>query len=93
LFVVVLLPTRGGYCGRKTEWRFPLPRHADFERIRQLQKAIEENPGHKPGFFARLLHWQREKVNRGLVTLNDEGMLLYEDDKGRLWRYSQEDVL
>ncbi len=68
-----------------------MPRRADSQRIQQLQKAIQENPGHKPGFFARLLNWQREKVSRGLVTLNDEGVRLYEDDRGRLWPCSDQD--
>jgi hypothetical protein len=37
------------------------------------------------GFFARLLDWSCEEVNRGLTSLNDEGVLLYEDDGGGLY--------
>ncbi len=67
-----------------------MPRHADAQNLQQFQEVIEHNPGHTPGFFARLLKWQREKVNRGLVTLNDRGVLLYEDDQGQVWPCSDQ---
>jgi hypothetical protein len=68
-----------------------MPRRADPQNVQQLRQVIEKHPGRKPGFLARLLRWSREKVSRGLVALNDHGVLLYEDDEGRLWLCPKED--
>ena len=54
-----------------------------------LQKAISTHPGQRPGFFARLLRWPREKVTRALVILDDQGVLLSEDERGGLWPFGR----
>lgn len=62
-----------------------MPRQANQNSLQNLKRAIEQNPGERLGFFARLLGWSHEEVNRGLTTLNDEGVLLYEDEGGGLY--------
>jgi len=62
-----------------------MSRKADRNGLQNLKQAIEQNPGERPGFFARLLGWSCEEVSRGLTSLNDEGILLYEDDGGGLY--------
>lgn len=68
-------------------WRIAMSREANHQRLQQLQQAIEQNPGQRVGFFARLLGWPHETVNRELVTLNDQGVLLSEDQTGGLWPF------
>jgi hypothetical protein len=65
-----------------------MSREANDQRLRQLQQAIEQNPGQRLGFFARLLGWPHEMVSRGLVLLDDQGVLLSEDEQGGLWPYT-----
>lgn len=62
-----------------------MARKADRKQLEKLDRAIKEHPGQRPGFFARLLGWHRQKVSRSLVSLNDEEVFLYEDDQGGLW--------
>lgn len=62
-----------------------MPRKADEQNVIKLKQVIESSPGRKPGTLARVLGWSREKVNRELVVLNDRGVRLYEDEKGRLY--------
>ncbi|MGQ0604210.1 MAG: hypothetical protein ACT4QE_21215 [Anaerolineales bacterium] len=64
-----------------------MSRKADADRLKELQNAIQNHPGNRSSFFARLLGWRREEVSRGLTTMDDEGILLSEDDEGRLWPY------
>ena len=62
-----------------------MPRQANQNSLQNLKRAIEKNPGKCPSFFARLLGWTHEQVNRELTSLNDEGVLLYEDEQGGLY--------
>lgn len=64
-------------------------RKANEDRIRAAKQAIEANPGHRSGHYARKLGYHRETFNRILVQLNDRGILLSEDGKGRLWPISR----
>ena len=64
-----------------------MARHADQQQLEKLRQTIERSPGQCIGAIARLLNWSREKVTRGLVTLNDRGLLFYEDERGRFRRY------
>jgi hypothetical protein len=77
------------YRGGKSQRRFAVPRKADQNHLRALHRAIERHPGKKPGFFARLLNWRREQVSRRLTTLNDQGVLFSEDDRGGLWFFKR----
>jgi hypothetical protein len=69
-----------------------MPRHADETRLKALRQAIEAYPGKRAGFFSRLLNWRREEVSRRLVSLNDKGVLLWEDDRGGLWPFKKDSV-
>jgi hypothetical protein len=62
-----------------------MTRKADEMELETLKTAIAEHPGERPGFFARLLGWRREKVNRALTSFQDEGILVSEDEAGNLW--------
>ncbi len=64
-----------------------MSRKADAEELDELEDAIKEHPGKRPGFFARLLRWRREKVSRKLTSFEDEGIFVSEDEAGRLWPY------
>ena len=67
-----------------------MARHADQGQLEELRETIERSPGQCIGALARMLNWSREKVTRGLVTLNDHGVLFYEDEHGRVWRYDEQ---
>lgn len=68
-----------------------MPRKANEQNVQELKKMLEKAPGKKSGTLARILGWSREKVNRGLVTLNDNGVLLYEDGDGHLYPYREDE--
>lgn len=65
-----------------------MPRSADENRLEALRQAIETYPGQPVGFFARLLDWPHEVISRVLVSLNDSGVLLFEDEQGGIWPFN-----
>ncbi len=66
-----------------------MARKPQDERLENIYTKVEQNPGVKPGFIARLLGLERSEVTRSLPALNDRGLLLYEDDKGGLWPFGK----
>ena len=64
-----------------------MARKANNTHLDTLKQAIYNNPGKKASWFAKLLGWKHEDVNRRLTTLNDQNHLLYEDEHGGLWDY------
>lgn len=58
-------------------------------RAEKIYRKIEEHPGKKAGFFARLLGIHRSDVTRTLPSLQDKGLLVSEDDKGGLWPFKK----
>lgn len=64
-----------------------MARKANEGRLRKAKRSIYSNPGQKAGTYARRLGLHREAFNRILVTLNDRGVLLWEDEEGRLWPF------
>lgn len=62
-----------------------MARKADQVELRLLAEAIRSKPGRRSGTWASLLNWSREKVNRHLATLNEQGYLYYEDEKGGIY--------
>ena len=66
-----------------------MARKANQENLNKLQEALNNNPGQKAGYIARLLGWSNEKVSRGLVSLEDDGVY-YSEDRGRLYPFGDE---
>lgn len=64
-----------------------MARQANGERLEGIYRKIEEYPGERPGFFARLLGLNRSEVTRALPALEDKGLLVSEDEHGRLWPF------
>ncbi len=56
-------------------------------RLGQIYRKIEEHPGKKAGFIARLLGLNRSEVTRALPSLDRKGLLISEDGKGGLWPF------
>ena len=59
------------------------------DRLQALYEAVETHPGERAGFLARLLGVDRSTVTRTLPALEDQGFLLSEDQKGRLWPFQR----
>jgi len=66
-----------------------MARKPQDERLENIYNKVEQNPGKKPGFIARLLGLERSEVTRSLPALNERGLLLYEDDRGGLWPFGK----
>jgi Mn-dependent DtxR family transcriptional regulator len=66
-----------------------MARPMNHDRAKQIYRKIEEHPGKKAGFIARLLGLNRSEVTRSLPALEDKGLYLIEDDKGALWPFRQ----
>lgn len=62
-----------------------MARRADQDELQRLSEAIRREPGRKSGTWARAFNWSREKVNRHLATLDQQGQLFYEDEDGRIY--------
>ena len=64
-----------------------MARTANLDRAEQIYRKIEQHPGKKAGFVARLLGLNRSQVTRSLPALEEKGLYLSEDDKGGLWPF------
>jgi len=64
-------------------------RQADRERTQQIAGYVEKHPGVRPAEIAKALDVPRSCVIRTLPVLEDEGRLLYEDRRGRLWPFGK----
>ena len=62
-------------------------RKPNQERIETIYDTIEQNPGQRAGWIARLLGLNRSEVTRALPALEQKGYLLAEDEEGQLWPY------
>ncbi|MFQ5434994.1 MAG: hypothetical protein ACE5FD_08975 [Anaerolineae bacterium] len=62
-----------------------MARKPQTERLQAIYNTIESNPGRRPSFVARILNLPRSAITRALPALENEGLLLSEDDRGRLW--------
>jgi len=61
-----------------------MARKPDDLRLGTIAQIIRENPNRKPGWIARRLGLDNKTVMRALTQLEDQGMLLAEDDRGRV---------
>ncbi len=66
-----------------------MARPANQDRTEQIYRKIEEHPGKKAGFIARILGMNRSEVTRTLPALEDKGLYLTEDEKGGLWPFKK----
>ncbi len=66
-----------------------MARPANDKRAEQIYCKIEEYPGKRPGFIARLLGINRSEVTRALPSLQDKGLFVSEDDRGGLWPFKK----
>jgi Mn-dependent DtxR family transcriptional regulator len=66
-----------------------MARKPQDKRLEKIYNKVQENPGEKPGFIARLLGLNRSEVTRMLPALEDRGLYVAEDDKGGLWPFSR----
>jgi hypothetical protein len=62
-------------------------RTQNVERLEAIYATIEQNPGQRPGFLARLLGWNRSEISRRLPAMDEKGYLVSEDEDGGLWPF------
>lgn len=67
-----------------------MARKTEEEKLEAIYNQVEENPGEKAGFIARLLGLHRSEVTRSLPALNNKGLLIYEDDEGGLYPFKKQ---
>jgi Mn-dependent DtxR family transcriptional regulator len=68
-----------------------MSRCQNVKRLEAIYRTIEEHPGKRPGFLARLLGLNRSEVTRALPALEKRGLLVSEDDRGGLWPFRRGD--
>ncbi|MBI5964106.1 MAG: hypothetical protein HY863_11565 [Chloroflexi bacterium] len=66
-----------------------MARKTDDEKLENIYNSVQENPGKKAGFIARLLGLNRSEVTRSLPALEDKKLYIAEDDKGGLWPFQE----
>jgi Mn-dependent DtxR family transcriptional regulator len=54
-----------------------------------IWQTLEQNPGIRTGRVARELQLHRSSVARALPAMEEEGLLLSEDSRGRLWPWGR----
>ena len=59
-------------------------RRQDKQQLEIIAQAIEQYPGRKPGWFARMLGMDNKAIMRALPQLEDNGYMLVEDDQGHV---------
>jgi len=62
-------------------------RQTDPRRLEQINDYITQHPGVRPTEIARELNMPQSSVTRALPGLEDAGLLLSEDQHGRLWPF------
>lgn len=72
-------------------FRGSMARPQNKQRMDEIYRKIEEHPGKKAGFIARLLGLNRSEVTRTLPALETKGLLISEDEKGGLWPFRKQE--
>lgn len=88
--VVALPATRTPYPGANQERRCKM-RRADRERLEAIFDTVQKEPGIKAGRVAQEMGLPRSSVTRALPALEEEGLLLSQDGRGRLFPWSRKD--
>ena len=66
-----------------------MARKTDDKKLENIYNKVQEYPGRKPGFIARLLGLNRSEVTRALPSLDGKGLFISEDGKGGLWPFKR----
>jgi Mn-dependent DtxR family transcriptional regulator len=64
-------------------------RRAGKKRLEAIWQTVEDEPGIQAGKVAKKLGISRSSVTRALPAMDGEGLLLSEDQKGRLWPWAR----
>jgi Mn-dependent DtxR family transcriptional regulator len=59
-----------------------MARKQDEQRLQTIATMIQQYPGRKPGWIARILGLDNKTMMRALPQLEDSGYLLVEDEHG-----------
>ncbi|MGA9347996.1 MAG: helix-turn-helix domain-containing protein [Anaerolineae bacterium] len=62
-----------------------MARRTSNRQLEMIAQAVQNNPDKRAGFIARKLGLHRSSVMRVLPALEEAGILLAEDDHGRLF--------
>jgi len=62
-----------------------MARKTSDRRVEMIVQAVQSNPGQRAGYIAQKLGVPRSSVTRALPALEEAGILLSEDDHGRLF--------
>lgn len=64
-------------------------RKTNPQRVQDIWQAVQQEPGIRPAQLARRLGIPRSSVTRALPALDEQGLLLSEDQRGRLWPWQE----
>ena len=64
-------------------------RSANRKRLEAIWQQVQWQPGIRPGRVAQQLGIPRSSVTRALPTLEEQGLLLSEDARGRLYPWAR----
>jgi len=62
-----------------------MSRKADETRLSEAEQILQARQGERASYYARAMRIHRYDFNTLLAMLNDRGVRLWEDKKGRLW--------
>ncbi len=62
-----------------------MARRTGNRRVEMIAQAVQSNPGKRAGYIAQRLGLSRSSVIRSLPALEEAGILLAEDGRGRLF--------
>jgi len=62
-----------------------MARKTGKRRVEMIAQAVQGNPGRRAGYIAQRLGLSRSSVMRSLPALEEAGILLAEDGRGRLF--------
>lgn len=66
-----------------------MARKTNQARLDKAAQLLRSQPGCKSGEYARMLGCHRQTFTRLLVQLDNRGVLLSEDEQGRLWPFGR----
>jgi len=62
-----------------------MARKTGNRRVEMIAQTVQSNPGKRAGYIAQKLGLPRSSVTRALPALEEAGILLAQDDHGRLF--------